>query len=229
MVVNNTLSFQSIPPGVIEDTPAGKRQRYFHDFFNYAGLHRTVWLYSTPHSYLDDVTVVTGLDGASGTVDYQVQPVDPDGLQVAVVLRDADGGEVATGRGASGTLTVADVHRWAPATATSTSSRSQLVDDAGDVVDSYRQSVGVRTVEVDGIRFLINGEPFHFTGFGKHEDLTVIGKGHNDAIPRARLRAARLDRRELLPHLALPVLRGRPGLRRPPRHRDHRRDRRRRA
>jgi beta-glucuronidase len=32
-VVNNTLSFQSIPPGVIEDTPAGKRQVYWHDFF----------------------------------------------------------------------------------------------------------------------------------------------------------------------------------------------------
>ncbi len=49
--VNNTLSFQSVPPGVIEDTPDGKRQRYFHDFFNYAGLHRTVWLYSTGRTY----------------------------------------------------------------------------------------------------------------------------------------------------------------------------------
>ncbi|HMI34916.1 MAG TPA: hypothetical protein VK499_12495, partial [Propionibacteriaceae bacterium] len=28
------------------------------------------------------------------------------------------------------------------------------------IVDSYHQSVGVRTVKVDGIRFLINGEPF---------------------------------------------------------------------
>ena len=46
VVVNNTLSFQSIPPGVIEDTPAGKRQRYWHDFFNYAGIHRSVWLYA---------------------------------------------------------------------------------------------------------------------------------------------------------------------------------------
>jgi beta-glucuronidase len=34
---------------------------------------------------------------------------------------------------------------------------------------------------VDGIRFLINGEPFYFPGFGKHEDVPVIGKGHNDA------------------------------------------------
>ena len=49
------------------------------------------------------------------------------------------------------------------------------------MVDSYHQSVGVRTVEVDGTKFLINGEPFYFTGFGKHEDMPVIGKGHNDA------------------------------------------------
>ena len=45
--VDNRLSFQTIPPGVVEDTPHGPRQRYWHDFFNYAGLHRSVWLYAT--------------------------------------------------------------------------------------------------------------------------------------------------------------------------------------
>src|SRR5690625_109754 len=51
-VVNNTLSFQSVPPGVIEDTPGGKRQRYWHDFFNYAGIHRNVWLHATPRAHI---------------------------------------------------------------------------------------------------------------------------------------------------------------------------------
>jgi beta-glucuronidase len=32
-LVNNTLSFQSIPPGVIEETPTGRAQIYWHDFF----------------------------------------------------------------------------------------------------------------------------------------------------------------------------------------------------
>ena len=31
------------------------------------------------------------------------------------------------------------------------------------------------------MQFLINGEPFYFTGFGKHEDTAVRGKGHDDA------------------------------------------------
>jgi beta-glucuronidase len=46
-LIDNTLHWQSIPPGVIEDMPAGRRQRYWHDFFNYAGIHRNVWLYAT--------------------------------------------------------------------------------------------------------------------------------------------------------------------------------------
>ena len=45
----------------------------------------------------------------------------------------------------------------------------------------HRIPVGVRTVEVRGHEFLINGEPFYFTGFGKHEDTPVRGKGHDDA------------------------------------------------
>jgi beta-glucuronidase len=59
--VNNELSWRSIPPGLVEDTPDGRRQRYFHDFFNYAGLRRPVWLYTTPRASVRDVTVVTDL------------------------------------------------------------------------------------------------------------------------------------------------------------------------
>jgi beta-glucuronidase len=180
-LVDNTLTFQSIPPGIVEDTPAGPRQRYWHDFFNYAGLHRTVWLYSTPVAYVDDVTVTTGLDGAKGTVEYEVAALGTGGHEVTVVLRDADGRQVATGTGAHGALTVQDVHPWAPGDGYLYDLEVTLVRD-GNTVDSYHESVGVRTVVVSGTRFLINGEPFYFTGFGKHEDIGVIGKGHNDAF-----------------------------------------------
>ena len=37
-------------------------------------------------------------------------------------------------------------------------------------------------MEVDGARFLINGEPFYFRGFGKHEDSAVRGKGHDNVF-----------------------------------------------
>jgi beta-glucuronidase len=182
VVVNNTLSFQTIPPGVIEDTSHGRRLRYFHDFFNYAGIHRPVWLYATPHVHLTDITVVTGLDGANGSIEYRAEAQDADGAEVRVVLREADGVEVASSTGASSTLTVPNVSRWAPGDGYLYDLEVQLVGGDGELLDSYHQSVGVRTVAVDGTRFLINGEPFHFKGFGKHEDIPVIGKGHNDAF-----------------------------------------------
>ncbi len=181
VLVNNTLSFQSIPPGVVEETPAGPVQRYFHDFFNYAGLHRSVWLYATPQARVEDVTVVTGFEGSTGSVGWTVEAVDADGLDVAVVLRDESGAQVADGSGATGELSVPGVHLWQPGAAYLYDLEVQLVDDSGAVLDSYHQSVGIRTVEVRGTEFLINGEPFYFTGFGMHEDHGTIGKAHSNA------------------------------------------------
>jgi beta-glucuronidase len=179
-VINNILHWQSIPPGVIEDTPAGKRQRYWHDFFNYAGIHRNVWLYATNSAHFTDVTVTTDLDGSDGVITYATQAENADALETKVILQDADGNQVAEGSGGTGTLNVPNVHKWALGHGYLYDLELQLLD--GDtVVDSYHQSVGVRTVKIDGIQFLINNEPFYFTGFGKHEDTPVIGKGHNDA------------------------------------------------
>jgi beta-glucuronidase len=176
VVVNNELTWQSIPPGIVEDTPDGKRQRYYHDFFNYAGLHRSVWLYRTPHTYVEDVTVVTGLDGSSGTIDYEVVVGGAGSASVRVTAYDDRGTEVASGTGSAGTLTIDDVHPWQPGEGYLYDLEVALVDDDTSF-DDYHVSVGVRTVAVDGTRFLINGEPFHFTGFGKHEDAAVRGKG----------------------------------------------------
>ena len=41
------------------------------------------------------------------------------------------------------------------------------------ISDMYRLAVGIRTVEVTKTQFLINGKPFYFTGFDKHEDADV--------------------------------------------------------
>jgi beta-glucuronidase len=185
VVVNNELSFQTIPPGVVHDTPQGRRQQYFHDFFNFSGLHRSVWLHATPHTRVDDVTVVTDLDGTTGVVRYAVTAAGPaaDDVTVRVTLRDADGTVVAQADGArGGVLRVPDAHRWVPGDGYLHDAEVTLLDASGAVVDTYHQAVGIRSVEVRGTEFLINGEPFYFRGFGKHEDTPVLGKGHSDAF-----------------------------------------------
>ena len=88
---------------------AAPQNRPNFDFFNYAGIHRPVVLYTTPKEYIEDVTVVPHTDGR---VDYRIQTVGT--APVAVTVLEADGKAVASAEGAAGTLTIPEVQLWEP-------------------------------------------------------------------------------------------------------------------
>ena len=177
--VNNELSWSTIPPGSLEATPnGGRRLRYFHDFFNYAGLHRSVWLHSTPQPHISDITITTDLDGTDGIVHCVVESIGEG--EINLVLRDPEGAVVAQTNGRDSTMRVTDADLWGPGRGNLHDLTIELSRD-GLLLDSYAIPVGIRTVEVVGTQFLINGQPFYFRGFGMHEDHTVRGKGHDAA------------------------------------------------
>jgi beta-glucuronidase len=104
VAVSNELTSTTIPPGKIEVSQDGTRkQTYFHDFYNYAGLARSVWLYSVPRERVTDITVTTGFEWSTGLVDYRVEAEGAGDVRVR--LADAQGGLVAEGTGAAGRLT----------------------------------------------------------------------------------------------------------------------------
>lgn len=185
IAVNNELTQASIPPGAIEVTEDGRRkQTYMHDFYNYAGLHRSVELYSVPATRVDDVTVTTSYEGSAGSINYaaHVAGSDTAGNQtVRVRVADAAGSEVAVAEGAEGTVTIPDVVLWQPGAAYLYELTVEVHENE-TLLDSYTLSTGVRTIEVRGNQFLINDKPFYFTGFGMHEDHNTVGKGHNNAL-----------------------------------------------
>lgn len=175
VAVDNRLSWQTIPPGYIfKDTQGHNVQRYMHDFYNYAGLHRSVLLYTRPREYVSDVTVVTDIDGQAGLVSYTVEAQNTE--DVSVRLLDATGCEVAAAAGKEGQLRVEGAHFWAPGDGY----LYTLEVRAGE--DIYPQTVGIRTVEVKDSQFLINGKPFYFRGYGRHEDNIVRGKSHDNVM-----------------------------------------------
>ena len=181
IAVNNELTNETIPPGQITVVNGKRKQTYMHDFYNYAGLARSVWLYSVPIKHIQDVTVVTDVEQLSGIINYTIkvsESVSDHHIKVSVV--DEDGAVVAEGKGSKGSLKVDSVKLWQPGNAYLYEFKIQIVD-AGKVVDTYSVATGVRTVKVDGMKFLINNKPFYFTGFGKHEDTAVRGKGHDPA------------------------------------------------
>ncbi|WP_415853850.1 beta-glucuronidase [Sinomonas sp. G460-2] len=182
VAVSNELTQATIPPGTVTEAPDGRRrQSYLHDFYNYSGLHRSAWLYSTPAARVEDIIVATGFEGTTGTVDYEIAVSEAaHGAPVRVRVLDAAGTEVATGDGAKGTLAIPAVVLWRPGKGYLYSLVVEVLSE-GAVLDSYAQPFGVRNVEVKGTQFLINGEPFYFKGFGMHEDHVTIGKGHSAA------------------------------------------------
>lgn len=188
--VDNRLDNTCIPPGQVVELADGRRQQnYLHDFYNYSGLHRSVMLYARPARRVDDVTITTDIDGTTGIVSWDISQAggpeadaDAAAAQVRVEILDQPTGTVvATADGATGTCRIDDAVIWTPGIGGMYDMRITLLDAAGATIDEYLQPFGIRTVEVRGTEFLINGTPFYFTGFGMHEDHETLGKGHSNA------------------------------------------------
>nr|WP_263323392.1 beta-glucuronidase [Neobacillus sp. Marseille-Q6967] len=180
VAVNNIVDFSTLPVGFLSEKEipgVGKVQKNNpnFDFFNYAGLQRPVKIYTTPQTYVKDVTVVSEIDG---TVNYSVETNGNAEVKVSAI--DESGEVVATATGAAGTFTIQDVKLWEPLNAYLYTLKIELLD-AGKVVDVYEQPFGVRSVEVKDGKFLINNKPFYFKGFGKHEDTPLRGRGFDEA------------------------------------------------
>src|SRR5690606_4441438 len=67
VAVDNRLTNETIPPGTVSERPDGTAtQTYLHDFYNYAGLARSVRLHSRPAAHISDITVVTDFEASTG-------------------------------------------------------------------------------------------------------------------------------------------------------------------
>lgn len=184
VAVDNILDDSTLPVGLYSERHEeglGKviRNKPNFDFFNYAGLHRPVKIYTTPFTYVEDISVVTDFNGPTGTVTYAV---DFQGKAETVKVSVVDEKEkvVASSEGLSGKVEIPNVILWEPLNAYLYQLKVELVND-GLTIDVYEEPFGVRTVEVNDGKFLINNKPFYFKGFGKHEDTPINGRGFNEA------------------------------------------------
>lgn len=174
--VENKLELDRVP--AIPD-PATSRMHTVHfpqttyDFFPYSGLHRPVLLFTTPATHVHDVTVVTRLDGSNGLVDVAFTVNGGWSGRAKVAIGDISASaEVRDGRGQA-SLRIPSVRAWSP----DDPYLYRLAITLGDNGDEYVLKIGVRTIQVKNSQVLLNGKPAFFTGFGKHEDFAVHGRG----------------------------------------------------
>lgn len=89
------------------------------DFFNYAGIHRPVKLYTTPVVYLSDITITTSHSDQEGVVKFSSTVSSPGPVNVSMnyEVLDKAGNVVASAEGSDlfeGTLVVKNRKLWWP-------------------------------------------------------------------------------------------------------------------
>ncbi|KAI5719831.1 hypothetical protein M8J76_015583 [Diaphorina citri] len=190
---------------IFSDTGVKQIQAYTFDFFNYAGIHRSVHLYTTPTVYIDDITIQTDVkedgttdvkeDGTTGVIHYNITyggtiPSSGGGepVQCIVDLLDRNGNYVIrknrnfVNSGLSGTIEVPNARLWWPYLMNSEAGylytlQARLTGAQYSDDDIYRQPVGIRKLSWNATSFLINYKPIYIRGFGRHEDSDIRGKG----------------------------------------------------
>ena len=177
--VSNLLDNTTLPAGDLKQDDDGQYHVSLRfDFFNFAGIHRRVRLYTTNRTYIDHIAVNYTAEGAKTTVQPDIN-VKGNYDHAKLTILDEDGQEVAQASSLSAGLTIANTHRWQPLHAYLYELQVELFNKDDELLDTYTQEFGVRTIEVKDHHFLINGKSFYFKGFGRHEDSLAHGKGEN--------------------------------------------------
>lgn len=178
--VNNELNCTNLPCGETITLPNGKKMsKPYFDFFNYAGLQRSVYLLALPGESIVDFDLDYAIHGKNAEVSYQIRTNGEHAVQLA--LFDAKGHCAAQKDGKEGVLYVENAHLWQVRNAYLYRLRIRIMDGE-ELIDEYEQEIGIRTVKVEGTDILINGEPVYLKGFGKHEDSDIVGRGFSIGI-----------------------------------------------
>jgi len=188
--VDNLLDATTIPQGNLDPSCGGEVVTWrvgnfpnvHYDFFPYMGLHRPVIIYATGISRLEKLrlTTVSIQHGRaevranfsySGEADSLVVNIKEKGFSKKISLPPGK-------TFVEEQLLIDKITCWSP-------ERPRLYDieitlwKNGELADLYNLPFGFRTVEISGGKLLLNGKKIFLKGFGRHEDLNVIGKGLN--------------------------------------------------
>lgn len=140
------------------------------DFFNYAGLHRPVKIYVKPQKYIQDIVITYDVMGKNAKVNFDVT-TNISNPNIRITILDENNNVVSLDGN------IENVILWQPLNAYLYKAQVELLDENDEVLDVYTEEFGIRTIEVKDNKFLINGKPFYFKGFGRHEDTYLHGRG----------------------------------------------------
>ena len=153
------------------------------DFFQFGGLTRDVFIFSTPQNRLKQVRVQTpDVSKDSATIKLEAFVDGQGGFTPAgyrTTITGPDGKEVASGDAME--FTVSDPMLWHPDTPNLYRLKTEMLDDDGNVVDTFEDNFGLRWFEFkDNGPFYLNGERLLLRGTHLHEGFAGKGSAMTD-------------------------------------------------
>ena len=116
------------------------------DFYHYSGLHRPVRIYTTPRTYIKDISLVTDFEGDTGILNCSVDVIG-EHEYVRISIFDENNYQKAITEGSNKQLLIRDVELWEPLDPYLYQLKVEVLND-DQVVDVYEMPFGVRTVDV---------------------------------------------------------------------------------
>lgn len=147
-----------------------------YDFFPYAGLHRSVLLYSVPAEHIDDVTIVTTIDGSEGVVNVKVTTAGQYTGKGKARLNEIEADLNFRAGSAEATLRAPSARFWSPQDP-HLYPLTLTLTDGRRATDYYALDIGIRTFAVRGDQLLLNGQPIKLTGLASTKTFRFTGAG----------------------------------------------------
>ena len=130
----------------------------------FTGIAREVYLYATPKTHLQDITIGQDYQNGNGVLQVSAKVSNDKGTTLEARLLDADGRQVAEGL----TATIPNVKPWTAETPYLYILELQL-KKGDEVLEAVRKQVGFRHIEIKGGQLLVNGQPVLIKGADRHE------------------------------------------------------------
>ncbi|CAG9786821.1 unnamed protein product [Diatraea saccharalis] len=176
VVVDNTLTRNTIP------------QENGYDFFNYAGIHRPVYIYSTPQVYIEDIITQTDVQGYTGLVTYNITyKGTTEDVGCLVEIFDMNDTKVGALQACTGLIDIANANLWWPYLMHTNPGylytlKVTLIGSDGELIDTYSEKIGIRVINWTKTALYMNNQPLYLRGFGMHEDSDFRGKGWDPVL-----------------------------------------------
>lgn len=153
------------------------------DFYRYTGVARDCYLLARPKTHIEDLRLTTTLDADYKDGILSIQPKLTGRGQMTYELLDAQGHIVISSTKEQ--MEIPSVNKWTAETPYLYTLVAKLADAHGNILETVRQKIGFRKIEIKNAQVLVNGQPILIKGVNRHE----LDPDHGYIVSRERMEA----------------------------------------